>query len=131
MPGINRTMRSAENVWKSRGYLKVLGGKRVYASNEDLKRAWKAFNALVQSSVAELMKRAMLRVSREIPEAILVNQVHDDIELELPDDHYLDERIKLVKQIMREACPEELKSMVNPRIDLKVDGKRIGVNPNA
>jgi DNA polymerase I-like protein with 3'-5' exonuclease and polymerase domains len=121
MKGMQRTLKKAEEVWVTHGYLVNLSGKRVYASDEDLKHAYKAFDYLVQSSVAELIKRSMLGIKTQVPEVVLVNQVHDDIWAEVPDDQYFDQRIELMRQIMVDAYPETMREMTSPPITMKAD----------
>lgn len=118
-----RTLRKAEEVWVNRGYLLALGGKRIYASKDDLKRSYKAFDFLVQPSVAELIKKAMLGIHAELPEIVLVNQVHDDIWMEIPDDEHLDARCFAAATIMANAYPEDMREMTDPPINMRVDIK--------
>jgi DNA polymerase I-like protein with 3'-5' exonuclease and polymerase domains len=121
MAGMQRTLKKAEEVWVTRGYLVNLSGKRVYASKEDLKHAYKAFDYLVQSSVAELIKRSMLGIKAQVPDVRLVNQVHDDIWTEVPDDERFEERITKMRQIMVDAYPETMREMTRPEIAMKAD----------
>jgi DNA polymerase-1 len=121
MSGITRTSKQAERTWKIRGYLKVLGGKRVYASKEDLERAYKAFNYLIQPSVAELIKKAMIRIKREVDGVILVSQKHDSIAMELPDDETLDAKLAQIDAIMVGEYPQYMRDMTEPPVLMAVD----------
>lgn len=121
MTGIAKTQKQAEHVWLTRGYLTVLGGKRLYASRWDLEKSYKAFNFLIQPSVAELIKKAMIRIWRELPEVILVSQKHDSVFMEIPDDQYFDERIAKIQAIMVEVYPDDLRSRTDPPINMDTD----------
>lgn len=121
MPGITRTSKVAEHTWQARGYLKVMGGKRVYASKTDLQRAYKAFNYLIQPSVAELVKKAMIAMKRAIPEIILVSQKHDSIAFEVPDDSKLESRIQQARTIMEDSYPDYMRHMTDPPILMRAD----------
>ena len=118
LPKIISTSRSAENVWISRGYLVVLGGKRLYASKSDLERSYKAFNYLIQPSVAELVKKSMIEIWQTFPEneVLIVNQKHDSVFFEIRDDDHFSARCDRIKQIMQDAYPEELSNRTDPPI---------------
>jgi len=126
LPALAATSKEAEKAWLNRGYLKVLGGKRVYASQSDLERSYKAFNALIQSSVAELMKRAMLAVAKEMPQVLQVGQVHDSILAEIRDDVNFEAVVGRIGQIMSGAVPDWLTNRTTPPILMRVDWEVIG-----
>lgn len=81
-----------------------------------------AFNAPLQGSAADLMKLAMIRLSKELKEhklkAKIVLQVHDELVLEVPNDE-----VELAKKVVTQAMEygQPLK------VPLVVD---IGVGPN-
>lgn len=121
--GLSKSSKQAESLWKSRGYLILVGGKRRYASQNDLNHSYKAFNQLIQGSVAEIIKRAMLRIGREVPHVLLVNQVHDSLEMEVRTGD--GRSVEAARQIMLEAVPEEIRNLTDPPIEMKVDIKRL------
>lgn len=118
-PALNQMSRKAEKAWKERGYLTLISGKRLYATKEDLDfRAYKAFNQLIQGSVAEIIKEAMLTLdSLRIP---INNQVHDSLEFDPEVD------VREVKRIMQGVVPDSIQSRTNPRIVMQVDAEIVG-----
>lgn len=124
LPAIDRTAKQAEQIWISRGYLTVLGGKRVYASKSDLERSYKAFNYLIQPSVAELVKKAMVKIWRTFPDVIMVNQKHDSIYAEIPFDNNFESKCRKIEEIMVEVYPEELRNRTSPPVNMAVDMER-------
>jgi DNA polymerase I-like protein with 3'-5' exonuclease and polymerase domains len=121
LPKMADTLKAAEYVWKTKKRLKVLGGKFSYASNSDLERSYKAFNALVQGSVAELMKKAMISIGEELIQVTLVCQIHDSIIMEIPDDGDFDLTVSKAEQIMAGAIPAWLSERTDPPIRLETD----------
>ena len=104
---IDETVRQAEN----EGYVETLFGRRrptpdikspVYVVREAAKRA--ATNMPIQGTEADLMKMAMLRIEREIPEAEQFLQVHDSIMVEC-DPKEAEMVGKKLKQIMENIYP--------------------------
>lgn len=118
---VSSASKQAENRWKTVGYVVLAHGKRLWASPEDLEtRIYKAFNQVVQGSVSEIIKRAMLDIDRELPEAKIVAQVHDDIKTEVPvelEESYL----QRIREIMESSTPERILTRTSPRIYMKVD----------
>src|SRR5207344_528718 len=66
------------------GYLtfKVTGRRRTFGYGERTHKAW---NAVIQGTVAELMKLWMVEVNEQWPEWLLL-QIHDSLVLEVPED---------------------------------------------
>jgi len=121
-PGIAAASLQAEGVWMTRGYLLLMGGKRLYASDQDKLRAYKAFNNVVQGSVAEIVKKAMIAIRDTLP-VLLTSQVHDSIEKEVE----LTDRTSLpaVKRIMEGVIPSKYMQRVSPPIAMAVDTERL------
>ena len=123
-PMLSKASKRAQKAWEERGFLKLLGGKRSYASKSDLERSYKAFNALIQGSVAELIKKAMVQIRKECPEATLVSQVHDSVWIEVPAGRR--DIVDSAARIMRDAVPAYVRELTDPQIDMAVDAERIG-----
>ena len=123
LPKIISTSKSAESVWINRGYLVVLGGKRLYASKSDLERSYKAFNYLIQPSVAELVKKSMIKIWQTFPEneVLIVNQKHDSVFFEIRDDDQFETRCSRIQSIMEDAYPEDLSNRTDPPILMKAE----------
>lgn len=94
-PGIKEYMDKTIAYARAHGYVKTLEGRRIYfkdilsknaAMRQFSERA--AINAPLQGSAADIIKRAMVSVERELaaryPTAKLLLQVHDELVLEAP-----------------------------------------------
>lgn len=108
---------------KAAGYTETLMGRRRYipelnATNGMLRQFGKrvAMNAPIQGTAADVMKLAMIRVHerlfRDVPEAKIVMQVHDELIVEAPE-----ASAEEVARILR----EEMESAVSLNIPLTVD----------
>ena len=95
-PGIRDYMERTKAQAREKGFVCTLWGRRCYVPEINAKipsrRAYAeraAINAPVQGTAADIMKRAMMRVwrslHRELPEARLLLQVHDELVLEVPE----------------------------------------------
>lgn len=119
-PRLYSVAKDAEKAWKERGFLVLCSGRRLYASAEDLAmRPYKAFNQLIQGSVAEMMRTAMREMHRH--NLRIVSQVHDEIKIEVPERADLAEQKALAIRIMEEALPQRVRDMVQPAIPMVVD----------
>jgi DNA polymerase I-like protein with 3'-5' exonuclease and polymerase domains len=123
-PKLAKASRKAESTWEKRGYLILLGGKRLYASESDMQRSYKAFNQLIQGSVAELIKKTAIAIRRKHPEVRLLNQVHDSLWLEVPKDRM--DIVHSIEEIMRTSIPAYVQELTDPQIPMAVDSERIG-----
>lgn len=125
-PNVHRTSKRAEKVWKDRGYLVLAHGKRLYASSDDIQnRIYKAFNQLVQGSIAEIIKRAMLSIDAEMPEVKQIGQIHDNLMISCAKDGMQDYRREVIAELMRSAAPQHVLRNTNPPIVMEVDIKEI------
>ena len=108
-----------ETIYGRRRYFRYLNDRNAMIRQAD-ERA--AFNAPLQGSAADLMKLAMIRLSKELKEnnmkTKIVLQVHDELVLEVPNDE-----LELAKQVITRSMEygQPLK------VPLVVD---IGVGPN-
>ncbi len=94
-PGVERFMSDTVDFGIKNGYVKTLFERRRYIpelsnSNKNLQAFGKraAMNAPIQGTAADIIKIAMVRVyqrlKRELPEAKLILQVHDELIVEAP-----------------------------------------------
>lgn len=108
-PGVKAYMDRAIEQARERGYVETIFGRRRYLadirSSNGMTRAMaerNAINAPIQGSAADIMKRAMIRMDRELTEralgARIVLQVHDELVLEVPR-----EEITQVAELLEEA----------------------------
>lgn len=84
-PGIKRSSNMAASLAKQRGYVRYWTGRRRHLSEFD---ARKAFNSLCQGGAAEIIKRQMLRVDKEVlsefgNDARMLLTVHDSFWIEM------------------------------------------------
>ncbi|MCU0511077.1 MAG: DNA polymerase I [Anaerolineae bacterium] len=115
MPGVERYIKETEDRARSLGYVETLLGRRRYfpqlqqgqlnsqAAQAELRAA---INMPVQGTAADILKRAMLNLHAALraggEPARMILQVHDELVLEVPEDHL--ERIsRLVVDIMEQA----------------------------
>lgn len=79
-PTIPRAAKDAEQICKERGFVVTAFGRHRYL---DVEESYKAFNTYVQGSAADITKRALVSVYRELQlgtgEVALLMQVHDEI----------------------------------------------------
>ena len=82
-PEFPQVNRRAETLARRRGFVKLAGGrKRWFGPHEEMH---KAFNAVIQGSIAEFMKLFMLEIDSLFPNTLLL-QVHDSIVVEVQED---------------------------------------------
>lgn len=82
-PGCRRLSRACENEAKSRGYIRLWSG-RTRRFNTDRSKTFAASNNLIQGGASQILRRALVRIAREVPEARMVLTVHDSILFLLP-----------------------------------------------
>lgn len=78
----------------------------------------KAFNALIQGNVAEMMEKSMVKIDKHLPGVMLI-QVHDSIIIEIPEEGSLDV-VKSVQSIMETTFEQEF------GLPFKADRKKWG-----
>ena len=121
--GIRDYMERSRESAKELGYVTTLLGRRRYlpelkSKNFNLRSFGEraAMNAPIQGSAADVIKLAMLRVRdrlrRDVPEAKLVMQIHDELIVETPS-----ERAEDVKRLL---C-EEMEGVMRLRVPLVAD----------
>ena len=122
-PSIDAYLESVVAEAKEKGFTTTLFGRRRYIpelnSANGMQRAFGkriAMNAPIQGTAADIMKLAMIKVydrlQKDVPEARLVMQVHDELIVEAPT-----EAVDKVKAILR----EEMESAVKLNVPLTVD----------
>jgi len=93
--GVRRFLDECVEVAKERGYVSTLLGRRRYlpdlaSLNRVLRQAAErmAVNSVIQGTAADLIKRAMIDVDRELREeglqAAMILQVHDELVFDVP-----------------------------------------------
>lgn len=83
MPEIIRASNNAQNLAETQRWLPLKSGRIRHFRPDEFTH--KAFNAVIQGNVAEMMKIIMVGVEKQWPGMLLL-QIHDSIVLEVPDD---------------------------------------------
>lgn len=124
-PAIKKASRHWDNFVQRNGYISTFTGRRRHFG--EWEETWKGFNQLVQTTVAEIMQSAMLKIDDALGDAApLVLQIHDSLVLDLPADPakrqpILDEAINILET---QSLSEEVFNQVTPRVPLPVDTER-------
>lgn len=82
-PKIRRISRKAQNLATSRGYVKYWTGRRRHFPKGS--KYYRAFNSIIQGGEAEIVKRAMIKLDKEVCDenCRMVLQVHDSVVFEI------------------------------------------------
>ncbi|MFQ3565724.1 MAG: DNA polymerase I [Aggregatilineales bacterium] len=114
LPGVEAYIKNAKRLAREQGYLTTLFGRRrmfpgLRAGNRNIQQAAEreAINMPIQGTAADIIKRAMIDLHREIERrglgARLILQVHDELVLEVPEPE-VETTAALVVQTMEGAC---------------------------
>jgi DNA polymerase-1 len=116
-----RAQRKADRGMGGVGYveLKVSGRRRYFGYGE---RSHKAFNAVIQGTVAELVKMWMLKVEQAHPGMMLL-QIHDSVVLEVPVSQR-DEVVHSAGSIMQGMFEQRLVDIGGLRVPFDYDWKQ-------
>lgn len=113
-PNVERFMNETVENAKKNGYVTTMFGRRRYvpelsASNKNMQAAGKriAMNTPIQGSAADIIKIAMVnaykRLKEEVPDAMLILQVHDELIVECGRGD-ADRAAKILSEEMTNAC---------------------------
>ncbi len=122
-PGVQQFMEDTRQQARAQGYVETLFGRRLYltdikASNMQRRQGAEraAINAPMQGTAADIIKRAMITVDqwlqREMPQAHLVMQVHDELVFEVPEDRL---------ERLRDGVVELMSAAADLQVPLVVD----------
>ena len=82
--GLKKASEMAARAAIGQGFIRTWTGRRRHFENPR-QEAHKAFNAVVQSGAADIVKRQMLKLDEELdPECRMVLQIHDSVVFEIP-----------------------------------------------
>ncbi len=110
-PELKRTMDLAAAVAEERGYVKTIMGRRSYIPRDF---SYRAFNAVIQGSAADIMKNRLIYASPRYNKAMRqfgikpFAVVHDDYPQQVPTDVIDKHYISLMKRVL-EDIPFEIK----------------------
>lgn len=115
MPFLRAAAAIAKERAEANGYIRLISGRRCHFPQGEGSSEYtrKAFNRLIQGTAAEQTKRIMLAVSddKELDDCLLL-QVHDEIDLGLPDEVAVEYRARCA-EIMRTAVPMKVPTVVD------------------
>lgn len=130
-PGVRRYLDQSLDFAREHGYVETLFGRRRYFPELHEKRGEKAgyqarqraereaINMPIQGTAADIIKVAMINLSRELAErgvaARMILQVHDELVLEVPDDE-LDQVAPLVVNVMESAYDLDAPLVADARV---------------
>ena len=128
-PGVKKYMEETKAQAREKGFVKTVFGRRLYLPDIDSSNYQRrqyaersAINAPMQGTAADLIKKAMVKLHKEIIgkslQARIIMQVHDELVLEVLNDD-VSETTELTEEIMSNVARLD--------INLKVD---IGVGDN-
>jgi len=128
-PGIRDYMDETREFCRAHGYVLTLFGRKCHypdiKNSNPSTRSFNeraAINARLQGTAADIIRRAMLRMERELTEAMLTAQmllqVHDELIFEVPE-HQVPDTIAIVKSVMQDA-PHPAVSL---HVPLQVDAR--------
>jgi DNA polymerase-1 len=100
LPGMRRLAQMCDRTGQERGYLRLWTG-RVRHFNCARASTHNGSNALVQGGVAEMLRIAITRITKEVPEVTPVLTVHDSI-LVYAHAHAWREPVRRCKEIMED-----------------------------
>jgi DNA polymerase I-like protein with 3'-5' exonuclease and polymerase domains len=124
IPELEPTIRRVRSKARETGYIRNPLTGMCQRFDERLRNPHKAFNALIQSSAAEVLRRAFTALGRtftrpEDPKIILT--VHDSISFEIRHSKYAIEQVKIIRQIMENTT----KIDVPLQVEIKI-GRNLG-----
>jgi len=128
-PGIREYMESTIEFARTNEHVKTIFGRRCYFPDINSKnhpiRSFNeraAINAPIQGTAADIIKRAMVRVSKTMIEkevkSKMILQIHDELVFEVPEDEIEEMKNIVISNMESAALP-----LVNFKVPLKVDTK--------
>ena len=128
-PGIRDYMESTKSFVRENGYVETIFGRRIYIRDVKAQSAAhrafgdrQAINAPIQGSAADIIRRAMVRLTPALAEndldAHLLLQVHDELVLEVPDS-----QAKQVCDVARAVMEKAPLPVIQLRVPLVVDAR--------
>lgn len=105
-PGLRRLQAKLEIAYRKKGYIKTLHGRNLRCDSPH-----KLPNMLIQGSCAEIMKRSLVKIHRELgrdpTRAHLVAAIHDEFAIDTPEED-IEHVTLIVPQLMRDMKIETI-----------------------
>lgn len=95
LPKVGQFVDGVISTGRGRGYVINWVGRRLFADREF---CYALPNHLIQGGCADVIKLAMVRIAKELPEVTMLLQVHDQLVFELEENELY--KIKRIKEIM-------------------------------
>ena len=113
------------NFARKNGYIETLVGRRCFSKEINAKNAMlrqfgerQAFNAIIQGTAADIVKIAMIKVSKKLQNfrSAMILQIHDELVFEVPDE-FIKKSIPEIKEIMENAYQLSIPLIVESKYD--------------
>ena len=110
---------------RKNGYVETLIGRRCFSTEINAKNPMlrqfgerQAFNAVIQGTAADIVKTAMIRVSKELRDlhSEMILQIHDELVFEVPNE-FVEEIIPSIKKLMENVYPLTVPLIVESKDD--------------
>lgn len=130
-PGVKDYMDQTKEKAKEQGYVETVFGRRLYLHEINAKNGMRrqyaertAINAPMQGTAADIIKRAMISLDKEIQtgkfDMRMIMQVHDELIFEIKEAQ-VDEAIKLINEKMESAAELDVPLVVDVGIGMNWD----------
>lgn len=130
-PGVKEYMEQTKEKAKEQGYIETVFGRRLYLHEINARNGMRrqyaertAINAPMQGTAADIIKRAMITLDKEIQSGDLdmrmIMQVHDELIFEIKESQ-VDEAIKLITEKMESAAELDVPLVVDVGIGMNWD----------
>jgi len=130
-PGVKDYMEQTKEKAKEKGYVETVFGRRLYLHEINAKNGMRrqyaertAINAPMQGTAADIIKRAMIELDKEIQtekfDMRMIMQVHDELIFEIKESQ-VDEAINVVRQKMEGAAELSVPLLVDVGIGINWD----------
>lgn len=113
-PGFRRLYREMEQIAREQGYIRLFTGRIRRFPGPPREVYHKASSNLVQGTVAEMIREAMLRIDQELPEVRQLLQIHDSVVSEIPEG----EEGRIIPHMRK--LMEDFPFFPPPKIDVKI-----------
>lgn len=130
-PGVKNYMEQTKEKAKEQGYVETVFGRRLYLHEINAKNGMRrqyaertAINAPMQGTAADIIKRAMISLDKEIQtnnlDMRMIMQVHDELVFEIKESQ-VDDAIKIINEKMENAAELSVPLVVDVGIGMNWD----------
>ena len=130
-PGVKEYMEQTKEKAKENGYVETVFGRRLYLHEINAKNGMRrqyaertAINAPMQGTAADIIKRAMIDLDKEIQKGMfdmrMIMQVHDELIFEIKESQ-VDDAIKMIAEKMESAAELSVPLLVDVGVGINWD----------